>query len=122
MNLKALSVKQPFAWLLVNGWKDIEYRTWRTNHRGRLLIHAGKKIDKESMADLEAYFKNVEKCKPPESLYWTGGIIGQVELIDCIYSPSEQDYEWRVITPEPCKLIPLAGKLYLFDVDSKLVD
>jgi ASCH domain len=38
--LLALSVRQPWAWLIVNGVKDNENRSWRTDHRGPLLIHA----------------------------------------------------------------------------------
>lgn len=41
--LKSLSVRQPWARLLVNGEKDIENRTFRTSHRGLLLIHASAK-------------------------------------------------------------------------------
>lgn len=40
--MKVLSVKQPWAALLVNGIKDIENRTRRTTFRGRILIHASK--------------------------------------------------------------------------------
>ncbi len=31
---RALSLKQPWAWLVVKGYKDIENRSWSTNHRG----------------------------------------------------------------------------------------
>jgi len=38
--LTCLSVRQPWAWLIVNGHKDVENRTWSTQHRGDILIHA----------------------------------------------------------------------------------
>lgn len=39
--IPALSIRQPGAWLIVNGHKDIENRDWpTTNFRGRLLVHA----------------------------------------------------------------------------------
>jgi 4-hydroxy-3-methylbut-2-enyl diphosphate reductase len=38
--VKALSIRQPWAWLVVNGWKNIENRERRFSHRGPLLIHA----------------------------------------------------------------------------------
>lgn len=41
----ALTVQQPWAWLIVKGYKPIENRTWRTDFRGRLVIHAGKTFD-----------------------------------------------------------------------------
>ena len=43
--MKALSIKQPWAWLIVNGYKDIENRTWKTNYRGTFLVHASKGFD-----------------------------------------------------------------------------
>jgi ASCH domain len=39
-SMRTLSLRQPWAWLVVNGYKDIENRSWRTNHRGPLVIHA----------------------------------------------------------------------------------
>lgn len=39
--MKALSVRQPWAWLIVNGYKDIENRDWSTQQRGRIWIHTG---------------------------------------------------------------------------------
>src|SRR5216683_3431530 len=49
--MKALSIQQPFAWLIVNGYKDIENRTWNTNYKGFVLIHAGKQVDGTFFAD-----------------------------------------------------------------------
>ena len=40
--ITVLSVRQPWAWLLCEGLKDVENRNWRTNYRGELFIHAGK--------------------------------------------------------------------------------
>lgn len=45
MKIKCLSVRQPWAWLILNGYKTIENRTWRVNDRGPILIHAGKQFD-----------------------------------------------------------------------------
>lgn len=41
--MKAISIRQPWAWLIVNGHKDIENRSWDTNYRGQVLIHASSK-------------------------------------------------------------------------------
>jgi hypothetical protein len=43
--MKALSIMQPWAWLIVNGLKDIENRKWSTDFRGEFLVHAGKTYD-----------------------------------------------------------------------------
>ena len=45
MKVKVLTVKQPWASLIVHGIKDIENRSWRTNFRGRVLIHSSAKGD-----------------------------------------------------------------------------
>ena len=47
--MKTLSLKQPFAELVVSGKKTIEIRKWNTNFRGEFLIHASKTSHKESM-------------------------------------------------------------------------
>lgn len=50
--MKAISIRQPWAWLIVNGFKDIENRSWRTKYRGPVLIHAS--AAKPSMDDYGA--------------------------------------------------------------------
>jgi hypothetical protein len=52
--VKALSIRQPWAWLIVTGYKDIENRSWRTNYRGPLLIHAGRAIDPTSLDQIKS--------------------------------------------------------------------
>ena len=47
--MKALSIKQPFAELILQGRKKIELRKWKTNFRGEFLIHAPKIPDKKAM-------------------------------------------------------------------------
>jgi predicted transcriptional regulator len=47
--MKALSLKQPYAELVVSGKKKIELRKWNTNFRGEFLIHASKNPDEEAM-------------------------------------------------------------------------
>lgn len=47
INVKAITIKQPFATLIAEGLKEYEFRTWRTKYRGDILIHAGKGIDKK---------------------------------------------------------------------------
>ena len=52
--MKALSVRQPWAWAIVAGWKPIENRTWATDYRGPLLIHAGRREDPDGFHFLES--------------------------------------------------------------------
>jgi hypothetical protein len=81
--LPALSVRQPWAWLIVNGVKDIENRIRRTHHRGPLLIHAG--------LNLKSFAENVQLVKRKHGIsvpleVEIGGIVGVVEVIDCVDS------------------------------------
>jgi hypothetical protein len=79
-----LSLRQPWATLLVHGRKMIEIRSWTTVHRGKLLIHAAKLIDPRREA-----WKHVPRAlmKATEQ---RGGIIGSVELTGvCEYSTKE---------------------------------
>lgn len=45
--MKCLSLKQPFAELVVLGWKTVELRTWNTKFKGQFLVHASQKLDKQ---------------------------------------------------------------------------
>jgi activating signal cointegrator 1 len=46
--MKALTVQQPWAHLIAQGLKRIETRSWPTDHRGSLLIHAGSTIHRHA--------------------------------------------------------------------------
>ncbi len=73
--MKVLTIKQPWASLIILGYKRFEFRSWQTKYRGDLLIHAGLGVDKEAMTRLAKYL--------PEELP-KGEIIGKVKLVDCI--------------------------------------
>ena len=48
--MKTLTIKQPWASLIIDGYKKYEFRSWKTNYRGKLLIHAGASIDKNEIS------------------------------------------------------------------------
>lgn len=112
--MKALSVRQPWAWLIVHGGKDIENRTWKTAYRGPVLIHAAKKVD------LTAYNSLADEgigLPPMEELH-TGGIIGRVEIVDCVsISPSgwfSGPYGLVLANPAALTFHPCRGQLFFF--------
>lgn len=72
--MKTLTINQPFATLIVEGLKEYEFRTWKTNYRGEILIHAGKGVDKKAMKRYE--YLGLE--------YPKGCIIGKATIADCI--------------------------------------
>jgi hypothetical protein len=73
----ALSLKQPWAALLVHGRKSIEVRNWPTPRRGRFFIHAARIPD---MRD-EAWQHVTPEVRV--TVEYVGGIIGIATLIDC---------------------------------------
>lgn len=68
--MKALTISQPWASLIASGEKFIENRTWSTDYRGQLAIHAGKGTQ---------YLKKKELAEFPN-----GCIIAVARLVDCI--------------------------------------
>jgi hypothetical protein len=82
----ALSLKQPWAALLVHGHKTIEVRRWPTARRGRILIHASSVSDERP---------EVWKLVPPElteAAHLRGGIIGAGDLTGCIAYRNSKDF------------------------------
>src|SRR5579875_2427196 len=73
----ALSLKQPWAALLVHGRKTIEVRRWPTARRGRILIHAARVPDDRPQAWSHLPAEWLETAQ------LLGGIIGAGDLIDC---------------------------------------
>jgi len=45
----AISIRQPWAWLIVHGYKSIENRSWQSQPRGRIWIHTGLRLDRGGM-------------------------------------------------------------------------
>ena len=115
--MKALSIRQPWAWLIVHGGKNIENRTWRTKFRGPVLIHAGKKIDLRAYSELKAQGVKL----PPLEKLQTGGIIGKVEIVDCVDDSASPwfrgPFGFVLANPKPVKFTPCLGKLYFFEFD-----
>ena len=128
--MKVLTIKQPWATLIIQGDKRFEFRSWQTKYRGELLIHAGKGKDKEAINRLKKYI--------PEVLP-QGKILGKVTLVDCIkmspefkemllnensdiYTKSsfKENYGWQLenveVFDEP---IEVKGHLSLWDYEIK---
>ena len=79
--MKALSLKQPFAELILQGKKKIELRKWNTNFRGEFLIHSSKIPDKKSMKEF-----GFEKLP-------CGFIVGKAKLIDVKKYETEEEHK-----------------------------
>lgn len=74
IGVKVLTLKQPWATLVAEGIKKYEFRTWKTNYRGKVLIHAGAGVDKKELSR----FKDLNLEYPSKK------IIAEVEIEDCL--------------------------------------
>lgn len=128
MRVKVLTVKQPWASLIVHGIKDIENRSWRTNFRGRVLIHASDSYGRKFSVDLtDAQTKAAFATIAKETMFGNmpfGSIIGSVEIVDCVQNhPSiwadNGVYHWVLANPilfeKPIENVK--GKLGLWNYD-----
>ena len=125
--MKVLSIKEPFATLIKDGVKIYETRSWKTNYRGEIYIHASLSLSKlERVKSANKYLKS--EIKP-------GFILCKCELVDCIPMTdkfikyinketseyyyglySEGRYAWKLkvleVLDEP---IPVKGKLGIWN-------
>lgn len=104
--IKALSVRQPWAWMVAAGYKTMETRKWSSNYVGPLLIHACGKFDKQAEEDYRAIFDYgkqhndglglMERLAFRDSYIYgglqnqygcryTGGIIALVSMLHCYH-------------------------------------
>lgn len=129
--MKALSVRQPWAWLIIRPdvtdpverkrlWaarliKDVENRTWPTSRRGRFEIHASRQFDYDAYCRLRVDGITL----PPTSAFLRGGIIGTAILVGCVkHHPSpwfEGPWGFLLSDPQPVEFRPMQGALGFFD-------
>ena len=126
--MRALSIRQPWAALIVQGIKDIENRPWRTRYRGRLLVHASLGRSGSTLKDV-AQFHDVPITPELTQLCGlTGGIIGEVDIVDCVSasasswfdgslnSKGKRNYGFVLRQSRTLPFRPMPGRLGLFDV------
>jgi len=120
--MSALCIQQPWAWLIVNGIKDIENRKWSTSFRGPFFVHAGKRFDHRGY---EWIMSEMGLSIPKPGEYPFGGIIGKATVIDCVRShPSKWffgPYGFILTDASPLPFIPLRGQLGFFKASSSIV-
>ncbi len=126
--MKALSVRQPWADLILVGAKDVENRTWWTSYRGRLAIHAAKTWTADAAA---LYLDAKEKGYLPDDQDGCklGFVLGTVELVGVVRRVYRRDEElpwaWELANPvqfEHPFLWPGRYTSRLFDVPDDAID
>ncbi len=122
--MKAISIRQPWAWLIVNGYKDIENRSWRTKYRGQVLIHASQGV-KKSEYERAKELTDLLGITLPTS-FETGGIVGVATITDCVEqseSPWFFGEKGFVLTDaRPIEFIQMKGKLSFFETGIEPVE
>lgn len=139
--MKALTVYQPWAQLLVLGEKVFETRAWQTAHRGWMAIHAGRKFTEEmkNLCCVDPFYSALKRhgIEKPKDLA-LGALVGFVKLVDVVQTEelhntdgsfrheSKEEmfgdfrpgrFGWAMGTPvKLVKPIPYQGKLGMFEV------
>lgn len=126
--MRALSIRQPWAWLIINAGKDIENRDWFSHRCGRILIHASKGTTRDEYEESLLTAHLVSRTRPfptglklPEfSELQRGGIVGWVEITDCVVKSDSPwffgRYGFVLRNPRPLTFTPYKGALGFFDV------
>lgn len=120
----ALSIRQPWAWLILHAGKDIENRVWSTRLRGRILVHAAKGMTRDEYREALEFAHchcGVPIAKLPKfEALERGGIVGAVDIADCV---NQSESPWFVGThgfvlqnPEVIPFHPVKGQLGFFNV------
>jgi hypothetical protein len=136
MRVKVLTVRQPWAWAIVNGLKPIENRAWSTAHRGLLVIHSALNVAKATDLD-GGRFPDGTPVPDPRTLD-LGALVGVVNLTACVrlrdlaftgdpaWRSKAQPWStgpwcWLLDRPRRFKVPPVGpqfkGRLYLWDAD-----
>jgi hypothetical protein len=133
--MKALSLQNPWPWLITHGYKRIENRSWNTTFRGEFLIHASKTWDVdcvmtggglfaprynfiEFIAKTDAYIPFVQECSLEELPL--GGIVGIATLVDVVTESSDPwffgEYGFCLENARPLPFTPCKGALNFWNV------
>ena len=122
--MKVIVIRQPWAWAILHGSKDIENRTWATRYRGTLLIQASASRPTKRTLEEARLFARKRGVELPED-FERGGIVGMVQLEDCVTSSRSKWFEgpvgWMLSRPKKLKFIPLKGRLGLFDAPQEII-
>jgi len=89
----ALSIRQPWAYLIIHAAKDVENRNWSTRVRGCVLIHAAKTMSRNDYADCALFCSRLPEGTLPADFWFPtfdqlkrqcGGIVGAMNIVDCV--------------------------------------
>lgn len=128
--MKALSIRQPWAWLIVHGYKPVENRGWATKFRGRILVHAAKGMTHSEYTEARALTFDAVRWHglspaaienfPSFHDMQRGGIVGAVDIVDCVQKHPSRFFfgpnGFVLANPEVLPFRPCRGMLGFFEV------
>ena len=138
--MRVLSIRQPWASLIIKGFKDVENRSWRTFVRGEIALHASSLKSEDDWDDAIITVAVIRAITFSEAEKWLietigefdklprGAILGTVEITDCKrerMSPWHFDENWGFYLQNPKEIkkpIPAKGKLGFWDFDLSLAE
>jgi hypothetical protein len=130
--MRALSIRQPWAWLIVNGHKDIENRVWSTRYQGPLLIHASKGMTNDEYEDVEELLwmdpriREQKITLPDRKIIDRGGVVGSANVNSCMSTSDSPwffgPYGFVLSDQRAFPMIPFKGQLGFFDVPDTLLE
>lgn len=118
--MRALSIRQPWAWCIVNGYKDVENRDWKREITGEILIHASRFTDPAGYEFLRRELPELYAIVPKADVIERGGIVGKATITGWVSSHLSIWFKGKYAfvfdtdksTPLPFK--PCAGQLGFF--------
>lgn len=124
--MKVLTVRQPWAWLITSGPKDIENRSYNTRHRGPILIQASAKrpSKREWVACVEFCRERGVELPSIDALRY-GGIVGSATITDCRTRHDSPWFEgpvgWLLRDRRELTFFPMLGQLGVFDAPAEAI-
>lgn len=117
--MKALTVRQPWAWAILSAGKDIENRTWSTRYRGPIAIHAGLAATRMYHAWASGWMAAIGVEAPELDELSRGCVIGTVELVDCVRDSGSRwampdHWHWVLRNSQTCEPRFVRGGLGLW--------
>jgi hypothetical protein len=120
--MKALSIRQPWAWLVANGHKTIENRTWTSHYRGAFFVHASAGGTKAERADIRRWVhRRFGVLVPDDEQLRFGGIVGRASVADVVSSSRSPWFKgpfgFVLDEARPLRFRPMRGALGFFTLD-----
>lgn len=140
--MKALSIKNPWAYFCAHGYKPVENRKWKTLFRGTFLIHASRGMTQDETIDCWDTVRSIPGMRDriiqrdgADTMTWrnlkdnfSGGIIGVADLVDVVHESERHrlpdlakpwffgPYGFILENARPLPFTPYKGQLGFFDI------